>query len=308
RPDLWGHYGIARELAAIYKLPLKPHAPDANAAPATGSALVGQLSAECRRFTASLVTGVRVVESPAWLRARLARVGQNSINLWVDLTNYIALDTGQPMHAYDADRVTLPLGTRRSRPGESTRLLNGETYDLPEGTLVIVDGQGIVGVAGVMGGFDSAISASTTRVVVECANFEALTVRRASRALNLRTDASARFEKALDTQRVDLATRKFAALVREAQPETVFERFEDQDPAPTGQARIATSFDYLEARLGARIEPAAVTRGLEALGFDVTPKGRALDVVAPTWRSTGDVSGPHDVLEEVARLQGYDAF
>src|SRR5690606_613382 len=95
RPDLWGHYGIARELAAIYKLPLKPHAPDANAAPATGSALVGQLSAECRRFTASLVTGVRVVESPAWLRARLARVGQNSINLWVDLTNYIALDTGQ---------------------------------------------------------------------------------------------------------------------------------------------------------------------------------------------------------------------
>lgn len=308
RPDLWGHYGIARELAAIYGLPLTPQAVRPADLPQVTVPLVGALDPECRRFTAATFTGVRVAESPAWLRARLARVGQNSLNLWVDLTNYVSLDTGQPMHVYDARKVTLPLATRMARAGERTRLLNGEEYALAGDTLTIVDGRTIVGVAGVMGGLDSAVTASTTEIVLECANFDALTIRRASRALNLRTDASSRFEKAIDTQRIDAALGRFIALVRELQPEATLTGFQDLAPRPTAQAPVSTSLDYLESRLGASLEAGDVVRGLETLGFDVTLNGRALDVVAPTWRSTGDVSGPHDLLEEIARLKGYDNF
>lgn len=308
RPDLWGHYGIARELAAIYKLPLKPLAREGGIARATGAGLVGSLNPECRRFTATRIRNARATESPAWLRTRLARVGQNSFNLWVDLTNYVALDTGQPMHVYDAARLTLPLGTRMARKGEKTRLLNGEDYELSDGILAIADARGIVAIAGVMGGLDSAVTAATTEIVLECASFDALTVRRASRALTLRTDASSRFEKAIDTQRVDAALLKFFTLARELQPEAAIEGFEDRLPAPTQPAHISTSLDYLEARLGAALPADEVVKGLASLGFEVSERGGRLDVVAPSWRSTGDISGPHDLLEEIARLKGYDSF
>ncbi len=308
RPDLWGHYGIARELAAIYALPLRPQAALPAGLPAAAAPLVGAVDPECRRFTATTFTNVRATESPAWLRERLARVGQTSVNLWVDLTNYVMLDTGQPLHAYDAAALTLPLGTRKARGGEKARLLNGEQYTLAEGLLTIVDGRAIVGVAGVMGGLDSAVTPATTSIVLECASFDALTIRRASRHLNLRTDASSRFEKAIDTQRIDAALGRFLALVTTLQPDATITGFQDLVTQPTEQAAVSTSLDYLEGRLGASLEADDVVRGLETLGFDVGLNGRALSVVAPTWRSTGDVSGPHDLLEEIARLTGYDNF
>lgn len=308
RPDLWGHYGIARELAAIYKLPLKPQADLPADLPSTMAPLLGRLDPQCRRFTATTFAGARSAESPAWLRARLARLGQNSFNLWVDLTNYVMLDTGQPLHAYDAHRLALPLGTRMARKGERTTLLNGEAYEFAEDTLVIVDARGIVGVAGIMGGLDSAVTASTTEVVLECANFDALTIRRASRHLNLRTDASSRFEKAIDTQRIDAALARFFALVEELQPEATITGFQDLAPQPTERQRITTRLDYLEARLGASLTTDEVAAGLRSLGFEITESAGTIDVVTPTWRSTGDVSGPHDLLEEIARLKGYDNF
>lgn len=311
RPDLWGHYGIARELAAIYTLPLKPLVePLSSLLPARPpmAPLVGAIDPECRRFTATAFSNVRPAESPAWLRARLARVGQNSINLWVDLTNYVMLDTGQPLHAYDARTLTLPLGTRMSRQGERTRLLNGDEYELGDGMLMIVDGRTIAGIAGVMGGYDSSVTAATTEIVLECANFDPLTIRRASRRLNLRTDASSRFEKGIDTPRIDLAVAKFIALVRQIQPDAAVDAVADVCREPTEPGRVATSLEYLESRLGAALHEHEVVRSLEALGFDVAMRGRGLDVTVPTWRATGDVSGPHDLLEEIARLKGYDNF
>ena len=311
RPDLWGHYGIARELAAIYKLPLRPPAPALTSLfdrrPPT-EPLVGATNPECRRFTATRFSNVRATPSPQWLRDRLARVGQNSFNLWVDLTNYVMLDTGQPLHAYDARKIALPLGTRMSRAGERTTLLNGEEYELAEGILTIVDARTIVGIAGVMGGLDSSITSATTEIVLECANFDPLTVRRASRRLNLRTDASSRFEKGIDTPRIDIAVAKFIALARDIQPEAAVEAVADVCTSPTDTARVTTGLDYLEARLGAALEREEVVKGLETLGFAVAGRGRDLDVTVPTWRATGDVSGPHDLLEEIARLKGYDSF
>ncbi|MDQ3071120.1 MAG: phenylalanine--tRNA ligase subunit beta, partial [Acidobacteriota bacterium] len=311
RPDLWGHYGIARELAAIYKLPLKPLVgPLSSLLPARPrvAPLVGPVDPECRRFTATAFSNVRVTESPAWLRDRLTRVGVNSINLWVDLTNYVMLDTGQPLHAYDARRITLPLGTRRSRKGERTRLLNGDEHELEEGILTIVDARTIVGIAGVMGGQDSAVTAATTEIVLECANFDPLTIRRASRRLNLRTDASSRFEKGIDTPRIDLAVARFISLAMNIQPQAAVDAVADVCSAPTGHAQVTTSMNYLEDRLGAALQEDEVVRGLEAFGFEVAMRGREMAVTVPTWRSTGDVSGPHDVLEEIARLKGYDSF
>lgn len=308
RPDLWGHYGIARELAAIYQVPLKPLAALPADLPATMATLVGSLDPACHRFTATTFANARAGESPAWLRARLARLGQHSVNLWVDLTNYVMLDTGQPLHAYDAAKLTLPLGTRLARTGEQTSLLNGEEYEFADDTLAIVDARGIVGVAGVMGGRDSAVTASTTAIVLECANFDALTIRRASRHLNLRTDASARFEKAIDTQRIDTALARFFALVKELQPEATITGFQDLSPRPTERQHITTRLDYLEGRLGASLTNDEVAAGLRSLGFEVSESAGTIDVVTPTWRSTGDVSGPHDLLEEIARLKGYDNF
>lgn len=316
RPDLWGHYGIARELSAIYKLPLRPVvAPIASILPERPptAPLVGTLDPECRRFTATAFGNVRASASPAWLRERLARVGQNSFNLWVDLTNYVMLDIGQPMHVYDANRIALPLGTRKSRKGEKTRLLNGEEYELDEGTLTIVDAQAIVGVAGVMGGLDSSVTAGTTAIVLECANFDALTIRRASRRLNLRTEASSRFEKAIDTPRIDLAVTKFIALARDLQPDAVVQSVADVCSAPTEPGQVTTSLEYLETRLGASLTRQDVVEGLESLGFEVAEPSDSrvpgeLAVTVPTWRSTGDISGPHDLLEEIARLRGYDTF
>lgn len=311
RPDLWGHYGIARELAAIYKLPLKPLvAPLASLLPARppDAPLVGAIDPECRRFTVTRFANVRVTPSPAWLRDRLARVGQNSVNLWVDLTNYVMLDTGQPLHAYDAKAVALPLGTRMSRGGERVTMLNREAYELPGGLLAIADARGIVGIAGVMGGLESSVTAGTTEILLECASFDPLAVRRASRRLNLRTDASSRFEKGIDTPRIDLAVAKFVSLVRDLQPEAVVMSTADECREATGPGRVRVSLDYLEERLGAALALDEVSAGLTALGFDVDARGRDLDVTVPTWRSTGDVSGPHDLLEEIARLKGYDSF
>lgn len=310
RPDLWGHYGMAREIAAIYGLPLAPAGPAIDgllAGTPVDTSLIGTFDKECRRFTAARITGARASESPKWLRDRLTTVGQNCFNLWVDLTNYVMLDTGQPLHVYDAAAITLPLGARIGRHGERTTLLNGEEYDV-EDVLTIVDANGIVAVAGVMGGLASSVTSSTTAIILECASFDALTIRRASRRLNLRTDASARFEKGLDTQRVDLARARFVALARECQPDAVFEAVADVCPAPTAEAHVRTSFDYLEQRLGATLDSDTIVGGLERLGFAVDVEGREVDVTVPTWRSTGDVSGPHDLLEEVARLRGYDNF
>lgn len=311
RPDLWGHYGIARELAAIYKRPLaRPTVPLDSLLPQRPptAALVGTLDPECPRFTAARFSNVRVTASPAWLKARLARVGVNSYNLWVDLTNYVMLDTGQPMHAYDANKIVLPLGTRMARAGEKTTLLNGAEYELDESILTIVDARGVVGIAGVMGGLASSVTATTTHILLECANFDALTIRRASRRLNLRTDASSRFEKGIDTPRIDVAVTKFIELARRLQPEAAIDAVADVCSAPTNTAQITTTLDYLEGRLGAALEGEEVVRGLTSLGFDVELQGRALEVAVPTWRSTGDVSGPHDLLEEIARLRGYDTF
>jgi phenylalanyl-tRNA synthetase beta chain len=194
RPDLWGHYGIARELAAIYNVPLKPLPAEEPSLPA--AALVGDIDPSvCRRFTATRIENVGVLETPAWMKTRLVAIGQRSKNLYADLTNYVMLTTGQPTHAFDADRLSLPLSVRRAADKEHFSALDGTELTLSSADGVVVDQKGPVGLAGVIGGMDSAIQAGTQTVVFEAANFDPLGIRRTASAHGVRTEASTRFEK-----------------------------------------------------------------------------------------------------------------
>lgn len=306
RPDLWSHYGIARELAAIYRLPLREQpAPDTDW-PAED--LVTVDSPECNRLALLRLTGVRMEPAPLWMRSRLARVGQRPLNLWVDLTNYVMFAVGQPCHAYDCAHLSMPLVLHSALADDRIDLLDGGQYRLKAGTLVISDANGLVDLVGIMGGKHSAVSAQTTEILLEAGNFDALAVRRASAALGLRTEASSRFEKALDTPRVDDALALFRSLVQRIQPSVQFAGFQDLQIKSTARSQITVGVGFIQERLGAPIQPDEIVTQLRWLGFDVTKDGLELAVTAPTWRSTGDISLPSDILDEVARLRGYDSF
>lgn len=203
RPDLWGHYGMARELAAIYKCPLKP----IEAAEFTG--MTEELKVEikdterCARYAGLVIENIKNVPSPFELKSLIWRVGMRPINLPVDITNYVMLATGQPTHGFDRKHIAGGIYVRRAYEGEKLQLLDGETLDLTTEDLVIADEKSPVGLAGVMGGKLDSILDDTTELILEVANFEALGIRRTSQRFDVRTEASARYEKSLDPQRVD---------------------------------------------------------------------------------------------------------
>ena len=203
RPDLWGHYGIARELAAIYQLPLSPL--PAFAAPDDDGSLAVDIadSERCGRYTGTRISGVDARPAPAWMRSRLARVGQRPINFLVDLTNYVMMAVGQPSHAFDARDVTAGIQVRRAGADEPITLLDGSEHKLDPDVLVIASGAPVA-LAGVMGG-EHAVRDDTADLVLEVATFEPISVRRTGRRFGLRTESSSRFEKGLDGARVDQA-------------------------------------------------------------------------------------------------------
>lgn len=307
RPDLWGHYGIARELAAIYRLPLKPL--PAPPAPGTPLPLVDPAfdARLCRRFFAARIA-FEPAPSPLWLRSRLARVGQASRGLAVDLTNYVMFAVGQPCHAYDADRLALPLSVRAAQPDEKAVLLDGREVVLQPPMPVIVDQRGIVAAAGLMGGGPSAVGAATRDVVLEIANFDAMSVRRMAATLNLRTEGSSRFEKAVDSWRVDEGRAVFFDALARSAPGSTLLGSTDVHPRPTAPITIDVGVEFLQKRLGSPMPREEIRARLESVGFAVACRDASLEVGVPSWRATGDVSLPEDVLEEIARLHGYENF
>jgi len=307
RPDLWGHYGLARELAAIYKLALKPLPKNERFLPSAD--LVENIdTTACQRFTATSISNVRVDSSPFWMRSRLVRVGQRPINLMVDLTNFVMLALGQPSHVYDAERLSLPLSVRYGHQGQKVELLDKRTYELDEAIPLVFDKKHFLAVAGIMGDLHHAVSTATQQIILEVANFDAMVVRRASTRLGLRSDASSRFEKAIDTQRVDDALNLFLTLLENEQPTAKIVGFQDLHCYPTLTKTIEVGVAFLQDRLGKILSADEISQQLGLVGFDVIYNSTALQVTVPTWRSTGDVSQPQDIVEEVARLYGYDRF
>ena len=320
RPDCLGHYGIAREVSAIYRLPLKsPQAKLKEIAERAGDAARVEIEAPdlCGRFTARVMRGVKVQPSPDWLRQRLEAIGQKSINNVVDITNYVMFELGHPLHAYDLDKLNdRRIIVRRSKPGEKLRTLDGVERTLPKEICVIADGTRAIGIGGVMGGAETEISFSTRNILIECAWFDPISVRRTSKTLGLRTEASYRFERGADPEMAELASRRTAELIQQLAGGEIVAGVIDVYPRPEPRRKIKFARKELLRVMGADIPDRDIEDILSALGFHPVRndgnRGSAESLVAewecqqPSWRR--DVTRGIDLVEEVARLYGYDKF
>lgn len=309
RPDLWGHYGIAREIAALYDLPMKefPHF-DRNVESTSGFHVTVEDTERCPRYLSAQIEGLSVKPAPYEMQSRIWRVGMRPINALVDITNYVMLATGQPTHAFDSDHIAGHIIVRRAGEGEKLLLLNGKELALTADDLVIADDAGVVGLAGVMGGAKDSILPETDKVILEVANFDAKGIRRTALRYDNRTEASARYEKAIDPERCDQAFDLSMQLLSQLYPEMKVTGLVDEYPTHLKQAEIDVALSWLERRLGKRLLPEEIRHKLELLGYTVSFKGDNMHLVVPTWRSTGDVSIQADIMEEVARMYGYENF
>ncbi len=307
RPDLWGHYGMAREIAALYDLELLPIAP--YVAPEVPAFDVRIEDTDgCPRYIGVQMEGLDVKPAPFAIRARLWKVGLRPINALVDITNYVMMAVGQPTHAFDSDMIVDGIRVRRAAEGETLSLLNGKVLTLHADDLVIADTTEAVALAGVMGGSKDSILPTTKKVILEVANFEATGIRRTALRYDNRTDSSTRYEKAIDPERCDLALSIAMGLFAELYPDMKVIAFTDNYQKKLVPAEIDVSYDWLDRRLGKHLTQEEISHKLGLLGFTVTFAGDNMHVVVPSWRSTGDVSIKADIMEEVARMYGYENF
>ena len=309
RPDLWGHYGIAREIAALYDLPMKEFPRfDRNVANTAGFHVTVEDAERCPRYLSAQIEGLSVKPAPYQMQSRIWKVGMRPINALVDITNYVMLATGQPTHAFDSDHIAGHVIVRRAGEGEKLLLLNGKELALSGDDLVIADDAGVVGLAGVMGGAKDSILPETDKVILEVANFDAKGIRRTALRYDNRTEASARYEKAIDPERCDQAFDLSMQLFSDLYPEMKVTGLVDEYPQHLKQAEIDVPLSWLERRLGKRLPPEEIRHKMELLGYGISFSGDNMHVVVPTWRSTGDVSIQADIMEEVARMYGYENF
>ena len=309
RPDLWGHYGIAREIAALYDLPMKEFPRfDRNVENTSGFHVTVEDAERCPRYLSAQIEGLSVKPAPYQMQSRIWKVGMRPINALVDITNYVMLATGQPTHAFDSDHIAGHVIVRRAGEGEKLLLLNGKELALSGDDLVIADDAGVVGLAGVMGGAKDSILPETDKVILEVANFDAKGIRRTALRYDNRTEASARYEKAIDPERCDQAFDLSMQLFSQLYPEMKVTGLVDQYPEHLKPAEIDVALSWLERRLGKHLSPDEIKHKMELLGYSITFNGDNMHVVVPTWRSTGDVSIQADIMEEVARMYGYENF
>ncbi|MFA5309557.1 MAG: phenylalanine--tRNA ligase subunit beta [Dehalococcoidales bacterium] len=308
RPDCLSVTGVAREVAAICGQPAR--VPDASY-PETGEAIEKHIIIEikdselCPRYCASLITGVTIKESPAWLQERLTAAGQRPINNIVDITNYIMLEYGQPLHSFDYDRLKgKKIIVRRAGEGEKFYTLDGNERQLTSQMLVIADGERTVAIGGVMGGLNSEVTDSTTNILLEAASFKAASLHYTSRQLGLMSEASARFERGISAGLTIPALKHATQLMLELGGGKVAKGIADVYPGKKEPKIIATTPEKVKRVLGVGYSLEEIKQGLEAFGFKCTTDGHKIMTTAPYWRS--DIKIEVDLIEEVARYYGYD--
>jgi phenylalanyl-tRNA synthetase beta chain len=322
RPDCLGVYGIAREVSAIYKLPLKPvnPKPAESFAKASDAVSVKIESPElCGRFTARVIRNVKIQPSPTWLRERLEAAGVASISNVVDATNYVMLELGHALHAFDYDLVrNHTIVVRAAKRGEKLRTLDGIERPLDPSFSVVCDGDGsrAVGIGGIMGGGETEISFSTKNVLIECAWFEPIAIRRATRFLRLHTEASTRFSRGADPDVAELASRRCAELILQLAGGELLSGVVDVYPAKRAAKKITLTRAELLRVMGADVPDREVEAILVALGFAPVRvdqnRGQLGSILAawectqPSWRA--DVEREIDLIEEVIRVYGMDKF
>jgi len=309
RPDCLGHLGIAREIAVLWGRDLK--LPPAE--PRQGATPIEQLTSVridcpdlCWRYTARLIRGVKVGPSPKWMQDRLEAIGITPINNIVDISNYVLMECGQPLHTFDFAKLQgRQIIVRRPRPGETIKAIDHKDYALGPEMCVIADGQRPVAIGGVMGGATTEISSRTTEVLIEAAEFAPTSVRGTARQLNLHSDSSYRFERKIDPEGVDWASRRCCQLILELAGGELAAGVIDVGQAPPPRTPITLRQRQLTRILGIVVPPADVVRILTALGCQVVNADDSqTTVIAPSWRR--DLTREIDLIEEVARIYGYD--
>ncbi len=312
RVDAMNHYGIAREAAAIYNLPLHklhPHLP--TPLEATPFPIEIQAPTLCPRFTAQVIRGVKIAPSQGLIAHYFHHLGQKQISNAVDISNFILLGIGHPTHAFDLDKIHGGLIIRQAHPGEQLRLLDGSTRTLVPADLVIADHTRAISLAGVMGGYDTMITPETTNILVEAAWFDPATIRATSRRHLLHTDASHRYERGADIAAPPLANALVTEAILAACGGTLAGPMQDLYPAPISRPTITLSAAHTQRLLGTTLAPEGITPALiqqylQALGCTLTGGPEPFTVELPTWRL--DLTRPIDLIEEIARLYGYNRF
>ena len=310
RPDLWGHYGIARELATLAKRPLRPIVTHETTVYRDLPALDIKIEEPelCYRYTGIAVENVSVKVSPVNMRIRLYYCGSRAINLLADLTNYVMMELGQPMHAFDRRRVDA-IEVKRLSEARGFRTLDGVDREIDESMLMICSHGEPVAVAGVMGGLASEIEDDTDSLLLESASFSAVSVRKTSTRLGLRTDASMRYEKTLDPEMTKLASERFLALLMEIDGGArVVSSLTDVYPTHYDTITLKIDKAYVDRYTGIDISLDEIESTLSALGFGIVREGSGFTVTVPSWRATKDVTIKADLIEEITRIYGYDNF
>lgn len=315
RPDLWGHFGMAREISAFlgakrYDLELKEFAP--------GNDIKINLDIEdqcASRYMAVAIDNVKIEASPKWMQDRLVAVGVRPINNIVDITNYVMMELGQPMHAFDRDSIKatdqeINLVVRKSKDGEIIETIDGEKRKLDNNTIVIAKQEGAIAIAGIMGGSNSGVNSETRNIVIESANFNPELIRKASQKLSLRSESSVRFEKGLDVNLCADALKRAVELITKICPGAkVSSNVVDLPQIEANLNTMELDLHWLEKRIGQKIENREIVKILASLGFVAEKAGSShshiLKVIVPTWRNR-DIAIPEDLMEEVVRIYGYE--
>jgi phenylalanyl-tRNA synthetase beta chain len=311
RPDAMNHYGVARECSALYNLPLKAIKPELPQAEAGANFEIEIEDGDgCARYTARIIRGVKIKASPEFITKRLQSVDQRPINNAADASNYTLWEMGHPTHAFDLDLLEGgKIIVRRARAGETLKTLDGVDRKLSPEDLIIADAKKPVALAGVMGGFDTMITAKTKNVLIESAWFDPIAVRKSSKRHLLHTDASHRFERGADYDATSLACARVAQRILESAGGQLHGDEIDAVARPLDQAPVVLRIPEVHRILGEQLGTEEILRILRALGFELIPEPSAetdFTVQIPSWRL--DVEREIDLIEEIARLHGYDKF
>lgn len=309
RPDLWGHYGIARELSAIYDVPLKEppkyeldkNLPEYN--------VQIKDTEKCNRYVAVEIDGIYEKQSPIWMQSLLSKTGQRPINAIVDITNYVMMAVGEPLHAFDKTHVSgEKIIVRNAKENEELLLLDNNSIKLTTDDLVICDESDAMALAGIRGGKKDSILPDTKGIVLEIANFSADTIRKTGKRFAEKTESSMRYEKGMDTQRVDDGLNLALELIKKIFPESKIIKYTDVYPNKTQNNKIKISEKFLDTRLGKKIPKEKIEQILTSLGYKISYNNGEYEVIVPTWRSTGDVTIKDDVMGDIARILSFNSF
>jgi phenylalanyl-tRNA synthetase beta chain len=317
RPDLWGHYGIAREIASITGSKFKPLNPNPKI-PNKGESVKVEIKDEklCTRYCGLIINNIKVQDSPKWLKARLKATDHGIHNNIVDVTNYVMTELGQPMHAFDKNYIKKGIIVRRAKENEKIKTLDKKERKLDSETLVITDHEKPVAIAGIMGGENSEINLKTTSIILESATFNASSVRKSSVKLGVRTESVQRFEKSLDPNLAELAIKRAAELILEicptaeiAGPITDIHKSSQKEAFNLPQVKIDLDIKKACSKIGIEIPAKEVKKILESLEFEIKEKKKDIfEVTVPSFRSSKDVLIEDDLIEEIARIYGYETI